>query len=39
MPAASPTRAIGAGATAPAPVENQFYGDRTGHIEDPFGYR
>ena len=21
-----------------APVENQFYGDRTGSLEDPFGH-
>lgn len=33
------TRAIGAGATALRPVENQFYGDRTGQFEDPFGHR
>lgn len=32
-------RAIGAGATALRPVENQFYGDRTGQFEDPFGHR
>ena len=33
------TRAIDAGATALRPVENQFYGDRTGQFEDPFGHR
>lgn len=33
------TRAIGAGATVLRPVENQFYGDRTGQFEDPFGHR
>ena len=31
-------RAIGAGATSLRPVENQFYGDRTGTFEDPFGH-
>jgi PhnB protein len=33
------TRAVDAGATALRPVENQFYGDRTGQFEDPFGHR
>jgi PhnB protein len=28
-----------AGATVVRPVENQFYGDRTGQFEDPFGHR
>ena len=28
-----------AGATALRPVEDQFYGDRTGQFEDPFGHR
>ena len=32
-------RAIGAGATALRAVENQFYGDRTGRFEDPFGHQ
>ena len=32
-------RAIAAGATLVRPVADQFYGDRTGGIEDPFGYR
>ena len=32
-------RAIDAGATAIRPVEDQFYGDRTGGFEDPFGHR
>ncbi len=32
-------RALQAGATALSPVENQFYGDRSGQFEDPFGHR
>jgi len=32
-------RAVEAGATALRPLENQFYGDRTGQFEDPFGHR
>jgi PhnB protein len=32
-------RALKAGATALRPVEEQFYGDRTGQFEDPFGHR
>jgi PhnB protein len=32
-------RALEEGATALRPVENQFYGDRAGQFEDPFGYR
>ena len=32
-------RAIQEGATSLRPVENQFYGDRTGQLEDPFGHR
>ena len=32
-------RAVKAGATASRPVENQFYGDRSGQFEDPFGHR
>lgn len=31
-------KAIAAGATLRRPVENQFYGDRAGAIEDPFGH-
>ena len=32
------TRAIAAGAKVIRPVQDQFYGDRTGLIQDPFGY-
>ena len=32
-------RAVKAGATALRPVENQFYGDRSGQFEDPYGHR
>jgi PhnB protein len=32
-------RAIEAGARALRPVEDQFYGDRSGQFEDPFGHR
>ena len=32
-------RAVKEGATALRPVENQFYGDRSGQFEDPFGHR
>jgi PhnB protein len=32
-------RALEQGATEVRPVENQFYGDRTGQLEDPFGHR
>ena len=31
--------AVAAGANALRPVENQFYGDRSGQFEDPFGHR
>src|SRR3954469_16886250 len=31
-------QAVAAGATLVRPVANQFYGDRTGGVEDPFGY-
>src|SRR5205085_4429359 len=31
-------RAVEAGAELKRPVANQFYGDRTGGIEDPFGH-
>ena len=32
-------RAVAEGAKSIRPVENQFYGDRTGQFEDPFGHR
>jgi PhnB protein len=32
-------RAVQAGAKVIRPVENQFYGDRSGQFEDPFGHR
>ena len=32
-------RAVAAGAKVIRPVADQFYGDRVGGIEDPFGYR
>jgi PhnB protein len=32
-------RAVAAGAMVIRPVADQFYGDRVGGIEDPFGYR
>jgi PhnB protein len=32
-------RAVKAGAKVLRPVETQFYGDRTGTFEDPFGHR
>jgi PhnB protein len=32
-------RAIAAGAKSLRTVENQFYGDRSGQFEDPFGHR
>ena len=31
-------RAVAAGAKRVRPVENQFYGDRTGTVQDPFGH-
>ena len=31
--------ALGAGATETRAVEDQFYGDRSGQFEDPFGHR
>ena len=31
-------RATAAGATATRPVEDQFYGDRSGSVTDPFGH-
>ncbi len=32
-------RALDAGGTVDKPVENQFYGDRSGTIVDPFGHK
>ena len=32
-------RALEAGATVLRPVQDQFYGDRSGGFEDPFGHR
>jgi PhnB protein len=32
-------KALKAGAKQLRPLENQFYGDRTGQFEDPFGHR
>jgi PhnB protein len=32
-------RALAGGATATRELENQFYGDRSGQFEDPFGHR
>ncbi len=32
------TQAVAAGAKLVRPVANQFYGDRTGGVDDPFGY-
>lgn len=32
-------RAVHAGAKVLRPVEDQFYGDRSGQFEDPFGHR
>ena len=32
-------RAVAAGATLDRPVENRFYGDRSGQIVDPWGHR
>ena len=31
-------RAVEAGATIKRPVSDEFYGDRTGQVEDPFGH-
>ncbi|MBY0513439.1 MAG: VOC family protein [Gemmataceae bacterium] len=31
-------RAVAAGGTVKKPIENQFYGDRSGSIVDPFGH-
>jgi PhnB protein len=35
---ASSERAVGAGMKIIRPVQDQFYGDRTGTFEDPFGH-
>ena len=35
---ATVNRAVEAGAKLTRPVANQFYGDRTGGVEDPFGH-
>jgi PhnB protein len=32
-------KALSEGAKVTRPIENQFYGDRNGGIEDPFGYQ
>lgn len=32
-------RAVAAGATSVTPVETQFYGDRLGQFDDPWGHR
>lgn len=32
-------RALAAGATVTKPVKDEFYGDRGGQVEDPFGHR
>jgi PhnB protein len=32
-------RAVAAGATVRRPVRDEFYGDRTGQFEDPFGHQ
>jgi PhnB protein len=31
-------QALDAGAAAERPIEDQFYGDRSGSVKDPFGY-
>ncbi|WP_159047407.1 VOC family protein [Streptomyces sp. XY332] len=31
--------ALSRGATEVSPVKDEFYGDRTGQLEDPFGHR
>jgi PhnB protein len=35
---AAVARAVAAGATLARPVEDQFYGDRSGELRDPYGY-
>ena len=41
VPDADPAfaRALAAGAEQVRPVENQFYGDRSGTVKDPYGYQ
>jgi PhnB protein len=36
---ATAERAVAAGAKVTRPVEDQFYGDRGGQFEDPFGHK
>jgi PhnB protein len=36
---AAAARAVAAGATVTRPVKDQFYGDRSGTLEDPFGHK
>lgn len=36
---ATVARAVAAGAKVVRPVQDQFYGDRSGSLEDPFGHR
>ncbi len=36
---AAATRAVAAGAKEVRPVKDQFYGDRSGVFEDPFGHK
>jgi PhnB protein len=33
------TQAVAAGATVTMPLEDQFWGDRYGQVQDPFGHR
>ena len=35
---ATAAKAVAAGAKLLAPIENRFYGDRCGRLEDPFGH-
>ncbi len=37
-PDAAFAKAVAAGAKVVFPLNDQFYGDRSGRIEDPFGY-
>jgi PhnB protein len=32
-------KAVAAGAKVVMPIEDMFYGDRTGQVMDPFGYK
>jgi PhnB protein len=36
---ATVAKAVSAGAKVTRPVKDQFYGDRSGEVEDPFGHR